>query len=65
MTYSITLIFNRNYKLFILAVLIIDPDIKQAFRGKNNVNIILSISLNISFGCPKEPSHGDGSFEYP
>ena len=27
--------------------------------------IFLPISLNICFGCPKEPSHGDGSFEYP
>ena len=26
--------------------------------------IFLSISLNICFGCSKEPSHGDGSFEY-
>ena len=30
------------------------------------VNIFLSISLNICFGCSKEPSHyKDGSFEYP
>ena len=27
--------------------------------------IFLSISLNICFGCSKEPSHQDGSFEYP
>ena len=27
--------------------------------------IILSISLNMCFGCSKEPSHRDGSFEYP
>ena len=27
--------------------------------------IFLSISLNICFGCSKEPSHWDGSFEYP
>ena len=27
--------------------------------------IFLSISLNMCFGCPKEPSHPDGSFEYP
>ena len=25
----------------------------------------LSISLNMCFGCSKEPSHGDSSFEYP
>ena len=29
------------------------------------VNIFLSISLNICFGCSKEPSHWDGSFECP
>ena len=28
------------------------------------VNILLSISFNISLGCSKEPSHRDGSFEY-
>ena len=27
--------------------------------------IFLSISLNMCFGCSKEPSHRDGSFEYP
>ena len=29
------------------------------------VNIFLTISLNICFVCSKEPSHRDGSFEYP
>ena len=27
--------------------------------------IFLSISINMCFGCSKEPSHWDGSFEYP
>ena len=27
--------------------------------------IFLLISLNMCFGCSKEPSHRDGSFEYP
>ena len=27
--------------------------------------IFLSISLNMCFWCSKEPSHRDGSFEYP
>ena len=27
--------------------------------------IFLSISLNMCFGCSKEPSYRDGSFEYP
>ena len=29
------------------------------------VNIFLPISFNIHFGCSKEPSHWDDSFEYP
>ena len=29
------------------------------------VNIFLPIWLNICLGCSKEPSHWDGSFEYP
>ena len=29
------------------------------------VIIFLPISLNICFGCSKEPFHRDGSFEYP
>ena len=28
-------------------------------------NIFLPIHWNLSFGCSKEPSHWDGSFEYP
>ena len=37
--------------------------------SKNNLRkiviIFLTISLNMCFGCSKEPSHRDGSFEYP
>ena len=33
---------------------------KQRF----SVNIFLPIILSICFGCSKELSHGDGSFEY-
>ena len=29
------------------------------------VNIFLSISFNMCFGCSKETSHRDGSFEHP
>ena len=29
------------------------------------VNILLSVSLRKCFGCSKEPSHLEGSFEYP
>ena len=33
--------------------------------GLKIVNIFLPISFNIRFGCSKEPSQQDGSFEYP
>ena len=32
---------------------------------KKNAIIFLSINLNMCFVCSKEPSHRDGSFEYP
>ena len=32
---------------------------------RTNVNIFLPINFNIGFGCSKEPSHRDSSFEYP
>ena len=35
-------------------------------KNKRKIAIIfLPISLNICFGCSKEPSHQDRSFEYP
>ena len=41
----------------------------RASLAKNNLRkiaiIFLPISLNMCFGCSKEPSHRDGSFEYP
>ena len=36
----------------------------KTFQRKN-VNIFLPISYSICFGCSKEPSHRDGSLEYP
>ena len=38
--------------------------INKIFESKF-VNIFLTISLNICFVCSKEPSHRDGTFEYP
>ena len=38
--------------------------ISKLFMYKIKI-IFLSISLNIRFGCSKEPSYRDGSFEYP
>ena len=37
---------------------------EQGFQSKIG-NIFLPISFNLCFGCSKEPSHSDGSFEYP
>ena len=38
--------------------------LNKTFQRKIAI-IFLSISLNMYFGCSKEPSHLDGSFEYP
>ena len=38
--------------------------VKQKYLHKI-VIMFLSISLNTCFGCSKEPSNRDGSFEYP
>ena len=35
------------------------------FLSEKNVIIFLNISLNMCFGCSKEPSQRDGSFDYP
>ena len=35
------------------------------FLECNIVNISLPITFHICFGCSKEPSQRDGSFEYP
>ena len=37
---------------------------RQNYEHKT-VNIFLSIGFDICFGCSKEPSHWDGSFEHP
>ena len=38
--------------------------VKRFFEHKIAI-IFLFIGLNMCFGCSKEPSHWDGSFEYP
>ena len=43
---------------------IIWGQLSKSFERKI-VIILLSISLNMCFGCSKESSHWDGSFEYP
>ena len=39
--------------------------VKQMFLSIKLSFLLLFISLYICFGCSKEPSHRDGSFEYP
>ena len=56
-SYMIYLKYKKIYKIYI-------GQDKQNFECKN-VNIFLSSNLNICFGCSKEPSQWDGSFEYP
>ena len=38
--------------------------VSKLFTHKNEF-IFQAISFNTCYGCSKEPSHGDGSFEYP
>ena len=47
----------------LVVCLFIDPD--KEFYEPKIVMIFLPINLNMCFGCSKEPSHGDGSLEYP
>ena len=37
----------------------------REFYERKIVIIFLPINFNMCFGCSKEPSHCDGSFEYP
>ena len=37
----------------------------STFFQRKILNVFLSISLDICFGCSKEPSLSDGSSEYP
>ena len=39
--------------------------VDHRFFERKIANIFLPVSLNICFGCSKEPSHWDSSFEYP
>ena len=51
-----------GYCFHYLLVWHLDINIKNQ---RKIVNIFLPINFNICFGCSKEPSHWDGSFEYP
>ena len=54
----------QDFGNFELLLMNIGP-VKQKNSLRKIVIIFLSISLNICFGCSKEPSHREGSFEYP
>ena len=64
MTIKMSFIFGKNRFLFFYAINILINDqindtqveINKIFERKI-VNIFLSISFNICFGCTKEPSH--------
>ena len=59
-------IYEPEHKILILIAYMTAPSpigpAKQFFQHKIGI-IFLPISLNICFGCSKEPSHRDGSFE--
>ena len=42
-----------------------NPNIGPVMQKETIAIFVLSISLNICFGCSKEPSHRDCSLEYP
>ena len=58
-------------KSFLVKISVIMSNIFNTWVQKNKlfirkiVIIFLFISLNICYGCLKEPSPRDGSFEYP
>ena len=56
-------LFNFMGLVGIKPVLGIGP-VGKKFKHKLAI-IFLSISLNMYIGCSQEPSHRDGSFEYP
>ena len=51
----------RNKKIELLEILV---QKSIHYEGKITI-ILLSINLNMCFGCLNEQSHRDGSFEYP
>ena len=61
--YMLSRKFNPLYKN-VFFQLVTGP-VKQKKKKRKIAIIFLSISLNMCFGCSKEPSHRDGSFEYP
>ena len=63
MSASYTKVHYQGRKHFEPCYLGIHPN-KEIYERKI-VIISLPINLNMCFGCSKEPSHWDGSFEYP
>ena len=54
----------ENLDVASFAVILSQGFDKQNFQ-RINVNIFLPMGFNICFGCSKEPSHWDDSFQYP
>ena len=59
-------VLDLMQKIFIQSDLCLHPlvQIGKTFQHKI-ANVFLSIRYYICFGCSKEPSHRDGSFNYP
>ena len=61
-------LYSSLYGTFVMLVILQFPVSYNTGLDKQNfeckiVNIFLPISLNICFGCSKEPSHWDSSFD--
>ena len=56
--------FISVIKLIIQTISEAKVRLNKAYKGKIVINLY-PISINIFFGCSKELSHCDGSFEYP
>ena len=54
-----------NVKLIAMNLEQVIAPVKRKKKLSKIAFIFLFISLNMCFGCSKEPSHRDGSFEYP
>ena len=61
---SLTILFWKNNRKYFSYTYNICPDKPLILKRKIAI-IFLSISLNMRFGCSKEPSHRDGSLEHP
>ena len=55
------LLVRKLHRYFLISI----GPVKQKKNVRKIAIIFLSNSLNMCFGCLEEPTHRDGSFEYP